>query len=63
MPPATTFATNGADVGGTALDTSVIVPVLPSWHEHHGTALPVQDAPADEAPAILAVPADGAPGS
>ena len=33
---------------GTALDTSVIVPALLGWHEHHGLALPVvRDALAD----------------
>ena len=45
-------------MGGTALDTSVIVPALLSWHEHHGAALPVvRDALAGEAPAILPLPA------
>lgn len=45
-------------MGGTALDTSVIVPALLSWHEHHGAALPVvRDALASETPAILPLPA------
>lgn len=45
-------------MGGTALDTSVIVPALMSWHEHHSAAHPiVRDALADEQGVILPVPA------
>lgn len=45
-------------MGGTALDTSVIVPALLSWHEHHAAALPiVRDALADEGGVIIPVPA------
>ena len=45
-------------MGGTALDTSVIVPALMSWHEHHAAALPVvRDALTDAGGAILPVPA------
>lgn len=45
-------------MGGTALDTSVIVPALLSWHEHHPAALPVvRDALAGEGGVILPVPA------
>ena len=45
-------------MGGTALDTSVIVPAHLSWHEHHGAALPVlRDALTGDPPAILPVPA------
>lgn len=41
-------------MGGTALDTSVIVPALLSWHEHHTAALPVvREALTSDAPAIL----------
>jgi predicted nucleic acid-binding protein len=44
-------------VGGTALDTSVIVPALLSWHEHHALALPVvRDALADAEGALLPLP-------
>jgi len=42
----------------TALDTSVIVPALLAWHEHHGAALPVvQEALAGASPVILPLPA------
>lgn len=45
-------------MGGTALDTSVIVPALMSWHEHHAAALPVvRDALTDAGGVILPVPA------
>lgn len=45
-------------MGGTAFDTSVIVPALLAWHEHHLAALPmVQRAMKAEAPAIVPVPA------
>jgi len=46
------------DMGGIALDTSVIVPALMSWHEHHASALPVvRDALTDEGGVILPMPA------
>ncbi len=45
-------------MGGTAFDTSIIVPALLSWHEHHGAALPVvQEALAADEAAILPLPA------
>lgn len=41
----------------TALDTSVVVPALLAWHEHHTRALPVvQSALASADPPILPVP-------
>lgn len=44
--------------GGLALDTSVIVPALLSWHEHHAAALPVvQEALAGTSAIILPLPA------
>lgn len=47
-----------ASSGGIALDTSVIVAALLSWHEHHPLALPVvQDALASSERAILPLPA------
>ena len=45
-------------LAGMALDTSVIVPALLSWHEHHGAALPVvQEALAGGSAVILPLPA------
>jgi predicted nucleic acid-binding protein len=45
-------------VGGTALDTSVIIPALLAWHEHHGAALPVvAEALSSEGGVILPLPA------
>jgi len=45
-------------LGGLALDTSVIVPALLSWHEHHPAALPVvQEALGADEPLILPLPA------
>lgn len=45
-------------MGGTALDTSVIIPALLAWHEHHGAALPVVSrALAERGPAIVPLPA------
>ncbi len=45
-------------MAGTALDTSVIVPALLAWHEHHSAALPVvRDALAAPAPLVLPLPA------
>lgn len=45
-------------MGGTALDTSVIVPALLAWHEHHGAAHPVvSEALAGEDALILPLPA------
>lgn len=45
-------------MGGMALDTSVIIPALLSWHEHHALALPVvQAALSARERAILPVPA------
>ncbi len=35
-------------MGGTALDSSVIIAALLSWHEHHEVALPVVQAALDE---------------
>lgn len=44
--------------GGLALDTSVIVPALLSWHEHHAAALPVvQEALAGASAVIVPLPA------
>ena len=46
------------DVAGTALDTSVVIAALLSWHEHHEVALPtVQQALAQPDGAILPLPA------
>lgn len=54
----TAYATSETEVGGTALDTSVIVAALMSWHEHHAAALPVvQDALTEEGGVILPLPA------
>ncbi len=40
------------------MDTSVIIPALLAWHEHHGAALPVvTEALAQEEQAILPLPA------
>jgi predicted nucleic acid-binding protein len=50
--------TSEADVAGTALDTSVIIPALLAWHEHHGAALPIVSAAlTDTAPLVLPLPA------
>ncbi len=47
-----------ADLPGTALDTSVIIPALLGWHEHHAAALPIVTAALAEAdPVIVPVPA------
>jgi len=47
-----------AEAAGTALDTSVMVPALLSWHEHHHAALPVvQEALAGREALILPLPA------
>lgn len=43
---------------GTALDTSVIVPALLAWHEHHAAALAaVQQAFGEHGPVLLPLPA------
>ena len=43
---------------GIALDTSVVIPALLSWHEHHHRALPVvQAALSSPEPVILPLPA------
>lgn len=45
-------------MGGTALDTSIIVPAVLAWHEHHDAALPVVvEALSGSAPAIVPLPA------
>jgi len=45
-------------VGGTALDTSVIVPAVLAWHEHHAVAVRVvRDALGAAERAIVPVPA------
>ncbi len=45
-------------MGGTALDTSVIVPALLGWHEHHAAALPVvTEALGSDGGVILPLPA------
>lgn len=45
-------------MGGTALDTSVVVPALLAWHEHHAAALPVvTEALGSDGGVILPLPA------
>lgn len=45
-------------MAGIAFDTSVVVPALLRWHEHHPRALPVlQQALASSAPLVLPLPA------
>ena len=50
--------TSETEVGGTALDTSVIIPALLAWHEHHAVAFPVvKEALVAESKVILPLPA------
>ena len=44
-------------MAGTALDTSVIVPALLDWHEHHGAAFPVVRDALANASVIVPLPA------
>jgi toxin FitB len=58
VPSAVSFTQGGPMPDRTALDSSVIVAGLLSWHEHHGAALSaLQTAIADRAELIVPAPA------